>query len=244
MAALNNDLMKDGAGTQADFIELGFSVFNREDGAEPTFDAWRDQGRYSDIVRRLGYRLRLVSATWDASASAGSTAQLRLRIANDGYARVLNPRLLRVHLKPLGGGSERVLAPLSADLRGLLPGSGAERNLDLPLALPSDLPVGSYALHLRLPDPSASIAARSEYCIRLANQGLWDAASGAHDLGITLAVSAAGGGGGAPSASLQAADLGSGVGGAAVWMPNSGRSARLAAASGARAMVRMGVGSR
>lgn len=185
MAALNNDLMKDAVGTEADFAELGFSVLNREDGAGPTFDAWRTQGRYTKMIRQLGYRLRLVHARWEPKITTGSDATVLLRLANDGYARVYNPRAVELIAEPIGGGVERVVT-LARDARKLLPGPGAER--DLVFNLPADLASGAYRLALRLPDPLPNIASRSEYCIRLANAGLWDDATGRHNLGITVTV--------------------------------------------------------
>jgi hypothetical protein len=47
---------------------------------------------------------------------------------------------------------------------------------------------GSYQLLLSLPDPTPSLRARAEYAIRVANDGLWDAATGLNDLKASIAV--------------------------------------------------------
>ena len=51
-------------------------------------------------------------------------------------------------------------------------------------------PEGTYALSLALPDPEPTLHDRPEYAIRLANAGLWDAATGSHSLKQSITVSA------------------------------------------------------
>ena len=49
--------------------------------------------------------------------------------------------------------------------------------------IPSSLPPGAYRLFLWLPDAAEIIRARSEYAVRLANDGVWDEILGANVLG-------------------------------------------------------------
>jgi hypothetical protein len=58
------------------------------------------------------------------------------------------------------------------------------------VALPSALHPGSYDLLLNLPDPAKTLHARPEYAIRLANVGMWEAATGYNRLGIAVQVQA------------------------------------------------------
>lgn len=54
------------------------------------------------------------------------------------------------------------------------------------MTLPSSLPTGTYALLLDLPDPQLS--SRPEYSIRLANENVWEAATGLNSLLHTVTV--------------------------------------------------------
>jgi hypothetical protein len=56
------------------------------------------------------------------------------------------------------------------------------------VALPLSLPAGDYDLLLHLPDPEPSLRNRSEYAVRLANNGLWEAGTGYHRLGVDVNV--------------------------------------------------------
>ncbi len=47
---------------------------------------------------------------------------------------------------------------------------------------------GTYRLLMHLPDPEPGLYGRPEYGIRLANTGLWDPATGLHDLGGMVTV--------------------------------------------------------
>jgi hypothetical protein len=50
---------------------------------------------------------------------------------------------------------------------------------------------GTYQLSLWLPDPHADLRGDVRYAVRFANQGTWDAISGANTLGIATSVTAA-----------------------------------------------------
>jgi hypothetical protein len=47
---------------------------------------------------------------------------------------------------------------------------------------------GRQALSLALPDRAASLAGKPAYSVRLANQGLWDPATGRNDLRHVLTI--------------------------------------------------------
>jgi hypothetical protein len=110
-----------------------------------------------------------------------------IRVRNAGYAPLYNARKAYIVLK---NGSKTYSLPLTVDLRRWLP-NGAKNAINEQVAVPSDIPEDTYQLYLHLPDIHASIAQDPRYAIRLANEGVWDSATGMNDLGATVTVSSA-----------------------------------------------------
>ena len=152
---------------------------------EPTvLSSWNTGGCLADISRNLGYRFRLESGTYPATASAGGSLPISFTVHNDGYATPFNPRSLELVLRNTSTGSTYKLA-MSSDPRRWT--AGTSTTVSQTLTLPTNLPAGSYSLLLNLPDPLLST--RPEYSIHLANQGTWDATTGMNSLLHTLTVS-------------------------------------------------------
>ncbi len=112
-------------------------------------DTWRRQGCYATITDRMGYRLRLLSAD-----VAGGT--ITLQIINEGWARVPQPRRLKLRAsgesvtfaKPLDQIAPRETVTLSAVLP---PGPAPSR------------------VCLAAPDPSPRLAQDGRFALRFAN---------------------------------------------------------------------------
>lgn len=113
-------------------------------------EAWMQQGCYPQITNQMGYRLRLVSANIDA-------AVIRVTLTNDGWARALQPRPLRVGVP---GSPGVALGPLTLDQ------IGAGQTVTLVAELPMPLPE---RLCLTAPDTSPHLAPDPRYAIRPAN---------------------------------------------------------------------------
>lgn len=168
----------------ADLERLHYSYLNR-DYLGSVYTSW---GSNLDIARRrLGYRLALLQGTFDRGAQPGGELKVALDLRNDGYAAPYNPRAVEIIARHQTTGA-RLRAKLSSDPRRFVP--GATHRIDARLCVPSGTPEGSYALSLSLPDPEPTLHDRAEYAIRLANSGLWDAASGSHDLKWNITVAA------------------------------------------------------
>jgi hypothetical protein len=75
---------------------------------------------------------------------------------------------------------------LNTDPRRWMPGETATINENV--TLPADLPKGSYAVLLHLPDSSASLRNRPEFAIQLANNNVWEASTGFNNLNHTVGV--------------------------------------------------------
>ena len=186
----------------AEMAELNWDYLNR-DYAQSVINPWiADGSTFGQMSRRMGYRLRLTSASMPRTAASGSVlGGVQLDMVNDGWGKVYNPRRLDLILRNTQNGALSRIG-LSADARRILPLGGQTRSLQLQGQLPS-LAAGTYAVLLHLAAPEASIMNRPEYSIRLANQNIWDGNTGYHDLGMTLEIQ-----GSAPSNSAPQANAG------------------------------------
>ena len=148
---------------------------------------WAAEGCRDEIARRLGYRLRLVSADLPATAAPGGALPLQLELENVGFAAPINPRPVVLVLRHTTSGAV-VTVSITVEPRRWLPGQHIV--LASP-TLPADLPPGAYELLLHLPDPHATLADRAEYAIQLANIDTWEPATGYNRLLHTVTISAA-----------------------------------------------------
>jgi hypothetical protein len=149
---------------------------------------WQAGNCLDEIRRRLGYRVVLKQGIYPDTGQPGGSLPILLELENQGFAAPANPRPVELILRHNENGVVYPL-PLSADPRRWLP--GVVHRIEQTLTLPADLPVGDYELRLRLPDPTASLAARPAYALRFANTATWDAERGDNRLLHTLTVEAA-----------------------------------------------------
>ena len=154
-------------------------------------------GTLETLKRRLGYRFVLARSSLPATADAGATVNLRLRLTNTGYASPFNPRGLEVVFRGADGHlvrrTVRVDYRRGTDPRYWKPGK--TYTVNLPVAAPAA--PGSYRVLLNLPDPLLPDAPHTEaagttrsraYAVRLANEGVWEAGTGFNRLAHTLRV--------------------------------------------------------
>lgn len=152
--------------------------------AIPVTKRWRQSGLFDTLNIHMGYRYNLIDGQFTDQVAPGGKMNVTIRLRNAGYAPLYNERIAYIVLK---NGSKSYSLPLKADPRRWLP-NGVVSAINEQVAIPADLPEGTYKLYLHLPDKYASIAADSRYAIRLANTGVWDAATGLNDLGASVTV--------------------------------------------------------
>lgn len=175
---------------QADLRRMRWSSINRD--YEPNVIAgWGKGGCLPDIQKQLGYRLRLESANIQDKVKPGGSFVLLLTMANDGYASPYNPRKVEIILRNKVTKAE-YFAAINDDPRTWQ--GGEQRQLAITAGVPRGLPEGDYEVFLSLPDPQANLYNKPQYSIRLANTGIWEAASGYNSLSKTIAVSSSAGG--------------------------------------------------
>jgi hypothetical protein len=143
-------------------------------------NSWGADG-LAEASRKLGYRIRLVSATLPANTKPSVTVTAQLTLLNEGYAPTVANRPVRLLLIS-GTSTQTVTVP--ADTRTWAPG----KTVKLSVAFTAPKRAGAYRLALALPDPSPRLAANPAYAIRLANPGTWSAADGTNALNATLTV--------------------------------------------------------
>jgi hypothetical protein len=145
---------------------------------------WEAEGCLGEVKRRLGYRFTLVDADIPSSAQSGGEIAVNLTMRNDGWASPTNPRPVEIVLRHQATGTATILTT-KTDARAWQPGTHKTK---LAATLPGTLASGTYRVLLALRDPAKSIRPRPEYAIRLANEGLWESATGFNDLRATVTV--------------------------------------------------------
>lgn len=186
-----------GGRADSDLALFHYSFLNQGYNANVN-DDWVMQGCMEDIKRRLGYRLELMTSVFPSAAQAGQVVPMQMELRNVGFAAPFNPRGIELVLRNTNSG-QKFFAELSRDTeaRRWLPGTN--HVIAASLALPADLPSGSYELLLHLPDPTPTLYGLTPYTIRLANStavdsagaslgSVWEPATGYHKLGHTLVV--------------------------------------------------------
>jgi len=137
-------------------------------------NGWTSGGCMNTIRRSLGYRLTLKEAFIPSSLKPGGGLSLNIRLSNDGFAAMFNPRPLFVVLQGPGGRYE--IPVTGIDPRRWAPGE--EKTFTISVNLPANVAPGTYKLGLWLPDAYTSLRGNPAYSVRFANNNTWDAATG------------------------------------------------------------------
>jgi len=147
---------------------------------------WETDGCNGEIRDRLGYRIALVRAVHSERVAPGGELLVDVDFVNSGFASVFNKRPVEVVLTD--GTNRRVVKLAEQDVRRFAPGDTTK--LSARLRVPADLAPGTYSLAVRLPDDSEALAADPRYAIQLANDGVWDPATGDNVLTRGLVIDA------------------------------------------------------
>lgn len=152
-----------------------------------TINAWKTDGCFEAMQRKMGYRYRLLEASIQDSSKAGGQFSLAIQLLNEGWSNPYNPRFAEIALRNVDNGAVYYFK-LNDDLRRLPLGENIEFQIEA--GLPEDMPEGRYEALLHLPDPAITIHDDPRFAIRLGNEGLWEEATGYHRLGHELVVHA------------------------------------------------------
>jgi hypothetical protein len=169
----------------AELTRFHWSYLN-SDYHPDVFAGWISGGCLGEMQRRLGYRFVLQQGAYTPAAKPGDAVSIQLDLINVGFAAPFNPRPVELLLRATNNG-ERYRVRLSDDPRFWLPG-GATHTISATVGLLPTMPNGEYELLLSLPAPETSLADRTEYAIRLANENVWESTTGYNRLLHTLQV--------------------------------------------------------
>ena len=150
----------------------------------PVLQEWRNNNCFADFERKLGYRLALASSSVKKEAAVNGTLEFNALINNAGFAPVYNPKNAFLIFKSTANGTI-YKKKLNFDVRKVVPRVSFDLKESVSLAT---IPAGTYELLLKIEDSSSKLAERPEYAIRLANTGLWDAATGFNKLSQTVII--------------------------------------------------------
>jgi len=141
-------------------------------------DGWTKGGCMPEIERRLGYRFRLL----DSSATVeGGSVRVTVRIRNDGFADLYNPRPVFLVLRNRASGSLQRIT-VDSDPRRWMPSEESVIRMEV-RAVP-----GEYDVLLYLPDAAERLRDRPEYAVRFANDGVWEPDTGMNRLSTVVKV--------------------------------------------------------
>jgi len=157
---------------------LRWSYLN-EDYYHGVNDRWKTQGCMDMIIRDMGYRIALQSATYTNEIAQGGTLNIHIKLNNKGYASMYNPRKVEFILINEDT-SEVYFAETDEDPRFWRPETLTE--VKLSLGIPKDMPEGGYYLHLNLPDPEPLLYGNPDFSVQLANKDVWNPITGYNNL--------------------------------------------------------------
>lgn len=142
---------------------------------ESVTNMWRKDGTMDKILTRLGYRFYLEKAILTEHPKAGQEYQAYFKLRNRGFAAPVNKRDVELIFVSASDASKKFVYPqTSVDPRFWLPG---EHTFTLSCTLDAQMK-GEYKLYLNLPDPYESLHNDPRYSIRLADENMWEEATG------------------------------------------------------------------
>ena len=150
----------------------------------PVLQEWRNNNCFTDFERKLGYRLSLASSSLKKEAAVNGSLDFEALLNNGGFAPVYNPKNAYLILRAASGGTV-YKKKLNFDVRKVVPRVTYDLKESVSL---SGIPAGTYELLLKIEDSSTKLVDRPDYCIRFANTGLWEAATGFNKLSQTVII--------------------------------------------------------
>ncbi len=158
--------------TQKDLEDFHWTYLNIEYNRQ-VHNVWKNGGCWDEIERRLGYRLAITDA-YHSEFAAGKDATVAIQIKNSGYAAPMNGRGYELVLVD-GNGKKTVYAFDDVDPRYWF--ANRTVNVEKVITIPADA-AGTCTLYLNLPDPKPTLHDNPRFSIRLANENVWEDATG------------------------------------------------------------------
>jgi Domain of unknown function (DUF4832) len=122
----------------------------------------------------MGYRFQLMSGTFPAQVTRGTSYCATISLTNTGVTNLMNSRPVQVLLRNKATGALSTAFPVSTDPRLWFPNQTI--TFDLKFTVPTTLSTGLYDVILNLPD-AASTLTNINYRIIFANTGVPEAST-------------------------------------------------------------------
>jgi hypothetical protein len=168
---------------EQEFGEMHYSFLNAHYNVEVNND-WQTGGCMDNIKRKLGYRLVLKEGAFPEKAALKDSLQVVITLQNVGYAAPFNPRPVQLILREKTSGAIQIFN-FTTEIRTWLTGTIL---LKQAFQLPAGIQPGNYELLLNLPDKYASLKNIPAYSIQLANEQVWEPATGYNKLNHTINI--------------------------------------------------------
>lgn len=156
--------------TIKDLSDYHWTLLN-EDYHSGVLKRWRQDNCFNQIVARLGYRLVMKDLFYSKNFAAGKKCDVALRFYNTGFAAPMNPR--EAVLVWQGSDGKKKEFAVDSDPRTWHSGWHVIKTSFTPTTAKG-------TLYLALRDPL--LPERPEYSIALANEGVFDSATGLNKL--------------------------------------------------------------
>ncbi|RZM31000.1 MAG: DUF4832 domain-containing protein, partial [Sphingomonas sp.] len=130
------------ADIRADGARFNLTYLNASYYRRLFHDRWTHEGCMAEVTRKMGYRIVLSGVSHPASVARGAQLGMRVALRNAGWARIYNPRGVRLILRTRDSGAVRALEVSGVDPRRWLPGSTSTEAMTV--RLPADMAPGSY----------------------------------------------------------------------------------------------------
>jgi Raf kinase inhibitor-like YbhB/YbcL family protein len=151
---------------------------NNNDNVLTPVEIYHNENCWDDIVKKLGYRFILKSATLPTVAKIGSNFSGEIKIKNDGFSALINQREAYIVLE---NGAKRFVSKLSSEPRKWEAGKTVTANFNI--QLPNNLTEGTYKVALWMPDHYDNLKNNPKYSIQTANSNTWNSEKGYNVLG-------------------------------------------------------------
>ena len=151
-------------------------TYLNNDYREEVTNMWKKEGTMDIAKRRLGYRFVLDKAILTSKPKVGAAFEAYCVLHNSGFAAPVNKRAVELIFVSTENGKKYVFPQESVDPRFWLPEEESHK-FTLACTL-NDMTPGQYKLYLNLPDPYPSIHDNPKFSIRLANENMWEEATG------------------------------------------------------------------
>jgi hypothetical protein len=168
---------------QAEFAAMHYSYINAHYNNNVNND-WESGGCMDNIKKNLGYRFVLLNGSFPDKVVRGTSMSIVINLKNAGYASPFNKRVAKLLLRNKQT-NEVQSFDLATDVRKWFSGN---HKIEENIKIPESMAVGDYELLLNLPDVYESLAGKSEYSIRLANEEVWEETTGYNRLNHTIKV--------------------------------------------------------